>query len=301
LTIHPPYIKNISVEKESLSDILLLCVAAIWGVNFVAVKFLLTGISPVNLILFRFLVGSIFLFFLLLFFEDVKIPLKDFFYLCFLGAIGITVYQFFFTYALKYTSVTNVSIIINTSPLYGGILASLLGYDKFQPKRLFAIITGFLGVYILITKGSFLLEGGDTRGNILAILSSIFWALYTILSKPLLDRHSPLKVTTYSMLTGAALLCPFIPFHLHLKEYSALSFTGWACLLYSVVFSIVIAFFLWYRGVSKIGASRTMVYQYSVPVFAAFSAYLLLDEKLYVSQLIGAGIIFFSITLARRK
>ncbi|MDD5244225.1 MAG: EamA family transporter, partial [Syntrophorhabdaceae bacterium] len=61
-------IKNMSVEKEGLSDILLLCVAAIWGINFVAVKFLLTEISPVNLILFRFIAGSIFLFFLLLFF-----------------------------------------------------------------------------------------------------------------------------------------------------------------------------------------------------------------------------------------
>ncbi len=295
------YIKNITVEKEGLSDILLLCVAAIWGINFVAIKFLLTEISPVNLILFRFIAGSIFLFFLLLFIEDVKIPLKDFLHLCLLGAIGITIYQFFFTYALKYTSVTNVSIIINTSPLYGGILSSLLGFEKFQPKRLFAIITGFFGVYILITKGSFLLEGGDTTGNTLAILSSIFWALYTILSKPLLDKHSPLKVTTYSMLSGAALLCPFIPFYLDLKEYGALSLTGWACLLYAVIFSIVIAFFLWYRGVSRIGASRTMIYQYSVPVFAAFSAFLLLDEKLYLSQLVGAVVIFFSITLARRK
>jgi len=289
------------MEKEGLSDILLLCVAAIWGINFVAIKYLLTEISPVNLILFRFIAGSIFLFFLLLFIEDVKIPLKDFLHLCLLGAIGITIYQFFFTYALKYTSVTNVSIIINTSPLYGGILASLFGFEKFQPKRLFAIITGFFGVYILITKGSFLLEGGDTTGNTLAILSSIFWALYTILSKPLLDKHSPLKVTTYSMLSGAALLCPFIPFYLDLEEYGALSLTGWACLLYTVVFSIVIAFFLWYRGVSRIGASRTMIYQYSVPVFAAFSAFLLLDEKLYLSQLVGAVVIFFSITLARRK
>jgi len=295
------YIKNMTVEKEGLSDIQLLCVAVIWGINFVAVKFLLTELSPVNLILFRFIAGSIFLFFLLLFLEDVKIPLKDFFHLCLLGAIGITIYQFFFTYALKYTSVTNVSIIINTSPLYGGILASVLGYEKFQARRLFAIITGFFGVYILVTKGGFLPEGGDGRGNTLAILSSVFWALYTILSKPLLDKHSPLKVTTYSMLSGAALLCPFIPFYLDIKEYAALSLAGWACLLYAVVFSIVIAFFLWYRAVSKIGASRTMIYQYSVPVFAAFSAFLLLDEKLYLSQLIGAGIIFVSITMARRK
>ncbi|MCX5799514.1 MAG: EamA family transporter, partial [Proteobacteria bacterium] len=76
-------------------------------------KFLLAEISPVNLILFRFFFGSILLFLLLFIFQDVKIPLKDFLYLCVLGIIGITVYQFFFTYAIKYTSVTNVSIIIN--------------------------------------------------------------------------------------------------------------------------------------------------------------------------------------------
>lgn len=79
------------MEKERVSDILLLCVAAIWGMNFVAMKFLLAHISPVNLVLFRFFIGSILLFLLLFFFGDVKIPLRDFFYLCLLGIIGITI------------------------------------------------------------------------------------------------------------------------------------------------------------------------------------------------------------------
>jgi drug/metabolite transporter (DMT)-like permease len=289
------------VEKERVSDILLLCVAAIWGMNFVAMKFLLAHISPVNLVLFRFFIGSIFLFLLLFFFGDVKIPLRDFFYLCLLGIIGITIYQFFFTYALKYTSVTNVSIIINTAPLYGGILSSLFGFEKFKRKRILCIIMGFFGVFIIITKGTFLLEPGDATGNILAVVSSFLWALYTILSKPLLDRHSPLKVTTYSMITGSVLLIPFVPFYLDLHELMRLSFSGWAILSFTVVFSIVIAFFLWYRGVKKIGPSRTIIYQYSIPVFAAFFAYLLIHERLYFSQLVGAAIVFFSLWLARRN
>jgi drug/metabolite transporter (DMT)-like permease len=289
------------VEKERVSDILLLCVAAIWGMNFVAMKFLLAYISPVNLVLFRFFIGSILLFLLLFFSGDVKIPLRDFFYLCLLGIIGITIYQFCFTYALKYTSVTNVSIIINSAPLYGGILSSLFGFERFNRKRILCIITGFFGVFVIITKGNFYLESGDTTGNILAVVSSFLWALYTILSKPLLDRHPPLKVTTYSMITGSVLLIPFIPFYFDTSEFTRLSFTGWAVLSFTVVFSIVIAFFLWYRGVKKIGPSRTIIYQYSIPVFAAFFAYLLIREQLYFSQLVGAAIVFFSLWLARRN
>ena len=290
------------VEKDRVSHILLLCCAAIWGVNFVAMKFLLAEIAPVNLILLRFISGSILLFLLLFFMEDVKVPLKDFYRLCLLGAIGITVYQFLFIYALKNTSVTNVAVIINTAPLYGGLLSSLFGYEKFHKKTFFAIVLGFVGVYVLISKGELLSLGvGDLKGAIFALVACFLWALYTIMAKPMLDKHSPLKVTTYSMLTGSVLLCGFIPFFLDVKEVAVLSSVGWLSLIFSIVFSIVIAFFLWYRGVSKIGASRTIIYQYSVPVFGAFAAFLILHERLYWSQLIGAIIIFASITLAKRR
>jgi drug/metabolite transporter (DMT)-like permease len=290
------------VEKDRVSHILLLCCAAIWGVNFVVMKFLLAEIAPVNLILLRFISGSILLFLLLFFMEDVKVPLKDFYKLSLLGVIGITIYQFLFIYALKNTSVTNVAVIINTAPLYGGLLSSLFGYEKFHKKTFFAIVLGFVGVYILVSKGELLSLGGeDLKGAIFALVACFLWALYTIMAKPMLDKHSPLKVTTYSMLTGSLLLSGFIPFYLDVKEFAALSSLGWLSLIYSIIFSIVIAFFLWYRGVSKIGASRTIIYQYSVPVFGALSAFLILHEQLYWSQLIGATIIFASITLAKRR
>jgi len=288
------------MRKAQSPEFQLLLVSLIWGMNFVAMKFLLAEISPVNLILFRFIAGSLLLFLLLLFFEDVKIPPGDILKLTVIGALGITVYQFFFTYALKLAPVVNVSIIINTAPLYGGLLSALLGYEPFRKKRLFAVVVGFAGIFILITKGSFVLQGGELKGNVLALISSVLWALYTVLSKPFLERHSPLKVTTYSMITGSLLLCPFLPFYFSLAEFQALSLTGWGFLVFAIVFSVVVAFFLWYRGVSRIGPTRAIMFQYAVPVFAALFAVLFLKEQLHVAQFIGAALVFVSLHLARK-
>ncbi|MBP1748336.1 MAG: DMT(drug/metabolite transporter) superfamily permease [Deltaproteobacteria bacterium] len=289
------------MERDRLSDLSLLCVSLIWGVNIVAVKYLLASLSPVNVILVRFITGSVLLFLLLLFFEDVKVPLRDIWRLALLGAIGITVYQFLFTFALKYTSAVNVGILINMSPIYGSFLSSLLGYERFVRKRIIAIIVGFFGVFILMTKGNWsIVLSGDLRGTSLALLASLSWALYTILSKPLLDRHSPLKVTAYSMLAGSALLGTCIPYFFDPVELARLSGTGWMVIIFSIIFSIIIAFFLWYRAVAKIGLSRTMIYQYCVPAAAAAAAYFVSGEKLHIYQLIGGVIIFASVYLARR-
>lgn len=289
------------MERERLSDILLLSVSVIWGVNLVAVKYLLGDLSPVNLILVRFITGSLLLFLLLFFLEDVKVPPRDIWRLTLLGAVGVAFYQFLFTFALKYTSAVNVGILINMSPIYGGFLSSLFGYEKFMKKRVFAIITGFAGVYILMTKGDpgFFMQG-DVAGNVLALFASLFWALYTILSKPLLEKHSPLKVTAYSMAAGSVLLGFFVPSFFDATELGRLSLSGWLIITFSIVLSTVVAFFLWYRGVARIGASRTMIYQYCVPVFAAVAAYFILDETLHFSQLIGGLIIFLSVWMARR-
>jgi len=216
------------VEREHLSDFLLLCVSAIWGANLVAVKFLLGDLSPVNVILIRFITGSVLLFLLLFFLEDVKVPPRDIWRLTLLGAVGIALYQFLFTFALKYTSAVNVGILINMSPIYGGFLSSLFGYEKFVKKRLLAIVTGFIGVYILMTKGDWAsFMGGDVAGNVLALLASLSWALYTILSKPLLEKHSPLKVTAYSMAAGSILLGFFVPSFFDWGELARLSLTDW--------------------------------------------------------------------------
>ena len=289
------------MSSGKLADLTLFFVSAIWGLNIVAMKFLLAELSPVNLVMVRFFSGSLLLFLLLIFFEDVRIPLMDFLYLCVLGVTGITAYQLLFVCGMKYTSATNAAILVNTSPIYGAMLSRLLGLGKLTRKQVVCTLTGFLGVYVLITKGSFRLSGAHVKGDLLVVGSSLMWSFYTILSTRQLSRHSPLKVTTYAFITGSLALLPLIPMFLSVQEVERLSAKGWGWVFFTVLFAIVAGFFLWYWGIKQVGPSKALLFMYAVPVFSVLFAHFLLRESFYISQAIGSLIVFTSIVVARRN
>jgi drug/metabolite transporter (DMT)-like permease len=66
-------------------------------------------------------------------------------------------------------------------------------------------------------------------------------------------------------------------------------------------FAIAIGYTLWYVGVSRIGSSRTALYDNLVTVFAVASAWFLLSEGMTVVQIIGAVFVFVSLYVARRN
>jgi len=288
-----------SVQYETSTNISMLAVTAIWGITFVAIKTLFAEISPGNIIVFRILTagGLLPLVFLL---SNGRVSLKDFLYLCLLGGVGVTLYQLLWTFSIKYTSVVNASIILYSAPLFTMLFNTFLGRDNFKTDRLLAVLGGFIGILIVIIHGRPTITDNGLRGDLLAITGAVIWSVYVFLSKPLLSRYSPLKVAVYSIFTGSILFCPFIPFLFSSNEFAELSLTGWFSLVFTVLFSIIIAFLLWYRGMNRIGPVRAVAYQYLVPVFSTLFAVILLKEKLCVPQIAGGLIVYGSIALARK-
>lgn len=288
-----------STRYETGSNISMLAVTAIWGITFIAIKTLFAEISPGNIIIFRLLTagGLLLIVFLL---PNGIVPLKDFLYLCLLGGVGVTLYQLIWTYSIKYTSVVNASIILYSAPLFTILFNTFLGRDSFKTDRLLVVLAGFIGILIVIVHGRPTIADNGLRGDLLAIIGAVIWSIYVFLSKPLLSRYSPVKVVAYSIFTGSILLCPFIPFLFSKNEFAKLSLTGWFSLVFTALFSIILAFFLWYRGMNRIGPVRAIAYQYLVPVFSTLFAVILLKEKLYVPQITGGLIVCGSIALARK-
>jgi drug/metabolite transporter (DMT)-like permease len=233
-------------------------------------------------------------------FAKGKVSLKDFFYLCLLGGIGVTLYQLLWIYALKYTSIVNASIILYSAPLFTTLFNTLLGRDNLKTDKLLAVLGGFIGIWIVIIHGRPVFTDNTLKGDLLALTGAVIWSIYVLLSKPLLSRYAPLKVAAYSLVTGSVLLCPFIPFLFSGNEFAELSLTGWLTLGFTVFFSIIIAFLLWYRGMNRVGPLRAVAYQYLVPVFSTLFAVILLKEKLCVPQIAGGLIVCGSIALSRK-
>ena len=63
------------------------------------------------------------------------------------------------------------------------------------------------------------------------------------------------------------------------------------------IFNSALAYLSWDIAIKRIGAVQTGMMYYTMPIFAIFFAYILLGEKIYAAQIIGALIVFCGVLL----
>jgi len=138
-------------------------------------------------------------------------------------------------------------------------------------------------------------------GNLLVLAGTICWSAYTVLSKLLLQRYTPLKLTTLTTIIGTPfLILASIPC-LNEQDWGSVSYSGWLGLIYSSCFAVTIGYVVWYTGVSRIGSVRTALYSNLTPVISIVLARFLLHESMTPLQILGTSLVLTSLYLARRS
>lgn len=286
----------------TVTDLMLIGTSIIWGVNFSAVKIALADFPPLIFNALRFGLTSLFSLALSAVKRNFTFHKEDFLRLFTLSLIGYVIYQLCFIHGVALTTASNSSLILATTPIFVALLSSVLGIEKVERKIWGGVALSFSGI-LLITLG-----GGQTPtladqsliGDLLIFAGTLCWSMYTVLSKPLLQKYSPIQLVTLTMIIGTPpLVIISVP---SLKEQSWVSISpyGWLCLIYSFLFSLAIGYVLWYRGISRIGSARTALYSNLTPVIALTIAWLFLTETMTPLQILGATLIFISLYIARR-
>ncbi|MCA1803738.1 MAG: DMT family transporter, partial [Rhodothermaceae bacterium] len=145
------------------------------------------------------------------------------------------------------------------------------------------------------------LQSDNLVGDLIIILAAAVFGIYTVRSRKLLDRYTPLQLSTLTMITGGlALVVAGIP-SMVVLDYSNVSAGSWAGVFYSGVFSIGFAFIVWNYGILRVGAVRTATYQNLVPVMGLVFGFIILGEKLSLLQYGGSAIVIAGIVMARWK
>ena len=129
---------------------------------------------------------------------------------------------------------------------------------------------------------------------------ALLWAIYTVSSKPLLARYSPLELTAWTMLAGTIpLVLVSIP-QLQRQDWSAVPPLAWGALLYSAVLSATVGYVVWSLSVQRVGNARTAIYSNLTPVIAILFAWVTLGDKLAPVQLLGGSIVLVGLLVTRR-
>jgi len=292
-----------SETRFSAIDITLIGMSLVWGINFSVVKIALTDLSPLSFNSLRFGLASLFILALLWVIErDLSFRREDIGRLVLLGLIGNTFYQLFFINGIARTTAGNSSLILATTPIFVGLLSSVLGVERVGRKVWYSVILSFIGIFLIIQGAGRTLTLTDQNwiGNLLILACTICWSTFTVLSKPLLQRYTPLKLTTLTMVIGTPpLVLVSIP-SMKEQNWGSVSSQGWLCLIYSFCFAIAIGYVIWYTGVSRIGSARTALYENLVTVVAVAVAWLFLSERMTLLQVLGTVLVLSSLYLARR-
>lgn len=270
-----------------------------WGVSFVSTKAVLDKLDPYTLIMLRFAIGAAFLLLVLLLKKyPLQIPLKYIPHLIVLGVLGVFIHQVIQVSALKTIDASSAGWIISFSPVFTVLLSMIFLHEKLTFLKALGIITAISGV--LMVTGA---RSGQTLGfslNIgyfLMILSTLNWAVYSILVRKLQIKLPSLVVTFYMSLLGCVLTIPFLMRDRGWEKFNLLSDSEWVHIMFLGIFVSGIGYWYWSKALEVLEASNVSMFIYMEPLFTFIAAILLLREKIFFISIMGGIIIIIGVIL----
>ena len=288
-------------KTSPLFEASLLLTAIFLGTNPVAVKYAVGYIPPMPFVTIRFVLAGLVLWTILRLFDPKgRLRRNDFWAMAGLGLVGIALNNILFTTGVSMTSASNTALVVATAPLWGMLLAFVLGWERPKLKGIVGVCLALLGVGVIVYRGLGD-SGASLQGDLLVMGAAACWGSYAVLSIPLLERYSPLAVASYSMLFGGLAVLPLASLQLPGVDWGAVSLGGWGAVAYSALLVAAFGFTFWQRGISRIGANRMLVYQYLVTLVGVVAGVVLFGEAFGIDKGVGAAILLGGVYLARRQ
>ncbi|GMA98703.1 EamA family transporter [Pelosinus sp. IPA-1] len=290
--------------------LLLMTVPIFLGTSYVAAKIGMQQLLPLNLVILRFVVASfVFTLILLLKKGTSSIDKKDIPQFFTLGFFAITSFFYIHYTGLQYTTSTNAGLIMATTPVFAALFCIITKKEKVTTRSRIGICIAFMGVLLVISQGKFgdLFHQKTLLGDGLLILNALVWAWFTLKGKTVLEKYSPFTAMAYIHISGTILLLPFAFFPTVFAETSLLQqlpTISRATLLataYLAVFCSVYSYFIWYLGISKIGAVKTAIFSYFNPIMAIVAGILFFDDKLTLSIALGGLFVILGVYITNQK
>ncbi len=307
-------------NRRSAGHLAALFTIIIWGTTFISTKVLLTDFRPVEILFFRFVMGFAALFLVCPHRLKTAGRRQEMTFVL-AGLCGICLYYLLENIALTYTLASNVGVIISVAPFFTAILSHLFlkSEGKLRANFFIGFVVAMAGVVLISFNGS----GMELSpvGDILAVLAAFVWACYSILTRKISSYGYPVILTTrrtffygilfmvpalflfdfceqrvkwaylyghlataartHSFAAGSEVVC---------REFGLGRFadmTNLFNILYLGLGASALCFVTWNLAVKELGAVKTSVYIYMVPVIAVVTSVLVLKEPVTWVSAVG--------------
>jgi len=275
---------------------LFIAMCLIWGIPYLLIKVAVTDISPVTLVFFRTVIGALILVPIALVRGNLAPALPHWRWIVLYSAVEVALPWFLVSDAELRLSSSLTALLIAATPFVGVVLGRLTGSDdRFDARRLFGLIVGFVGVAVLVGFNVSVKDLG-AAGEI-GLVAICYAVGPLIISRKLADAP-PIGVVAMSLVLPAIVYAPLGLTHLPSAippphVLLAIGLLGVVC--------TAIAFLLFFALIAEVGPVRATVITYVNPAVALALGVALLGEPLTIGAGVGFALILTGLFLATRR
>jgi drug/metabolite transporter (DMT)-like permease len=291
-----------AASHQHLAFVAGVAVVAIWGANFAVQKTLFELLPPAALLFARYLAMPLAAVCLLLHVNGWRwpqLPPADAMRLAWLGVLAHTLHVSMVTFGIHWSTAFSSALIMACGPVFTLLILHWAGLEQLTRGQVAGVALACAGVLAFLSDKLIGRQWAATGGDLMMLFSASLFSYYTVMSKPLIQRHGGVAVMAYATVAGSPLIVlATLPAALH-APWAQMSAWQWSLLGWATLVSAFLGWLLWGWVNEQRGVARTAPLQYLMPLVAGVVAWWATGERFTAVKIIGAAVTLGGVALAQ--
>ena len=278
-----------------------LIIGFLWGLNWPAVKFILTEVPPLTLRAVSFTAAAaILLQVVLLLRQPIGIRKDEFIPTAIVGVFLIFGFNVLTVFGQVLLETSKATIIAYTMPSITAILATIYLRERIGFKLLCALLMAMGGLAVLASENlAILIE--QPLGPVIMLLAALSWSVGNVGLKSREWRLQPLPLTVWFFFFSSVVIWPFFFIYEPIwdQDWPGIGVLG--ALAFHILGPMITCYILWAFLIARLPTTIAAISVMTAPVVGVVSSILFLDDVLTWQKFISLAAIILSITVASRQ
>lgn len=278
-----------------------LAIVCVWGANFAVQKALFQVLPPAGLLFARYLLMPVCAALLLMCSPGGRktVPRADMLQIAFLGLLGHSVHVTLVTFGIHWSTAFSSALILACGPIFTLLILHGVGHERLSWPQVAGVGLACVGVLVFLSEKLLGQQWAATGGDLMMLLAAALFSYYTVMSKPLIQRHGGVTVMAYATIAGSPPVLIFAAAPAWSAPWGAMTGLHWGLLLWATLVSAFLGWLVWGWVNERRGVARTAPLQYLMPVVAALVAWWATGERFGPVKLGGAALTLAGVALAQ--
>lgn len=289
-------------KRQRLALLVALVLILIWGANFSIQKQVFTDMGPGGFLFGRYTLMPLCAVALLVWRYGTQFPRisrSELWAMARLGFVGHFMHVGLVTYGIHWSTAFSSSVILACGPLFTLLILRAHQLERLGRWQVMGVGLACLGVLIFMAEKLLGSRWQATGGDLVLLVAASLFSYYTVLAKPVIERHGGMLTMAYATLLGSIpVVVVTFPAALQVA-WLDMPLSTWAGFVWSVVVSAFLGWMIWGWINAVRGVARSAPLMYLMPPVAGLLAWLFAGETFSPQKITGALISLMGVAIAQ--